>query len=65
MSKYPGFQGNYTRNNAGQKKFGHWSGEGLKKYAELLAMNKEARAKPSMVALEKEILEKVHKNNHI
>ena len=61
----PGFLGKYTKSDAGQKKFGGWSAEGLQLYKELVAKNKEARQKPTTKALEAEILEMLRTENDI
>jgi hypothetical protein len=61
----PDFLGVYTRSDAGQKKFGGWSAEGLKKYKELVQLNKEGRAKDTTPALEAEVLAQLRMNNGI
>ena len=61
----PAFLGKYTKSDAGQKKFGGWSSEGLQLYKELMAKNKEARQKPTTKALEAEILEMLRTENVI
>ena len=61
----PTFLGTYTKTDAGQKKFGGWSNEGLKRYKELYFLNKEARKKATTPALEQEILDALRAENGI
>jgi hypothetical protein len=61
----PDFLGVYTRSDAGQKKFGGWSAEGLQKYKELIKLNKEGRAKETTPGLEDEVLAQLRTDNEI
>ena len=61
----PDYLGKYTKTDAGQRKFGGWSAEGLNVFKELTLKNKEARAKATTPALEQEILDKLRKANEI
>ena len=65
VSQDQSFVGVYTRADAGQKKFGGWSADGLRKYKELMDLNKAARAKATTQALEEEILAKLRQDNAI
>ena len=65
LHQSPEFQGKYTKSDSGQKQFGGWSTEGLKKYTELMKKNKEARAKMETTVLEEEILGMLRKKNGI
>ena len=56
VSDDPSYVGKYTKNDSGQKKFGGWSNEGLKRFAQLVKINKEGRAKATTAALEEEVL---------
>ena len=40
VSDDPNYVGKYTKNDSGQKKFGGWSNEGFKRFAELVKINK-------------------------
>ena len=53
---HPELVPNWTDSNVGQAKYGGWSQEGLKKFADLCQVLKAARKKKTSVALEKKIL---------
>ena len=59
------FRGRYTSTDHGQKKFGGWSNEGLRRYLELRQMCREARAKPETRELELAILQRVRQINGV
>jgi hypothetical protein len=65
ITDHPDFVGKYTKADAGQKKFGGWSSDGLILYKELMEKNKDARKLPKSIALEKEILELLRKKHKI
>jgi hypothetical protein len=55
----PDFVGKWTQMDSGQSLYGGWAKEGIDRYKELIALNVEARAKPTTKALETKIYKKV------
>jgi len=65
VSAQPEFLGTYTNCDAGQKKFGGWSSLGLRRFADLVKMNKHGRKKETTVGLEQAVLDLVRSNHDI
>ena len=61
----PEYMGKYTKVDAGNKKFGGWTQEGLLLYKNLVKDNKIGRAKDTTTKLEKEILDMIRKKHNV
>ena len=61
----PNAVGKYTKQDAGQRKFGGWTKDGLQKYMELVKLNKEGWKKATTPTLEDEILQRLREKHKI
>jgi len=61
ISENDKFKGKYTKSDSGQTAMGGWSADGLRRYVDLVKINKEARKKRTTPDLENKILGIVRK----